>query len=213
VQIKKGCSQKVDKTEFRRERASRFSERNWNPIVSSYMMRLCFIENGSGSAFKGNRTRTTISFNNNALYSDLFFPRIFVCLWAHVQRQEIWWSSPNSCAATWNDYCKTKVPIVIKYYVTQWFLFVELLNNFFFSLLGVQLTLFTRIKMGKEIALGMNWLHQNKPPIIHRDLKPSNILVDENLNVKVSDFGLSQIKWTNAKLSAKGEPGSAYWCV
>jgi serine/threonine protein kinase len=33
------------------------------------------------------------------------------------------------------------------------------------------------MRMAKDIALGMNWLHQNKPPIIHRDLKPANLLV------------------------------------
>lgn len=33
------------------------------------------------------------------------------------------------------------------------------------------------LRMGKDVAMGMNWLHLSKPPIIHRDLKPNNLLV------------------------------------
>jgi len=51
-----------------------------------------------------------------------------------------------------------------------------------------------RMKMAKDAALGMNWLHRMNPPFLHLDLKPQNLLVDSNLNVKVADFGLSQIK-------------------
>ena len=53
---------------------------------------------------------------------------------------------------------------------------------------------FLRIKMLRDLAKGMNWLHESKPQIIHRDLKPANLLVDENYNVKVCDFGLSAVK-------------------
>ncbi|XP_070479229.1 ankyrin repeat and protein kinase domain-containing protein 1 isoform X1 [Equus przewalskii] len=44
-----------------------------------------------------------------------------------------------------------------------------------------------------ETSLAMNFLHSIQPPLLHLDLKPGNILLDSNMHVKISDFGLS--KW------------------
>ncbi|KAI3781176.1 hypothetical protein L2E82_11181 [Cichorium intybus] len=67
-----------------------------------------------------------------------------------------------------------------------------------------------RIKMALDVAKGMNCLHSSIPTIVHRDLKSPNLLVDEDWNVKVCDFGLSRLKH-NTFLSSKSTAGTPEW--
>mmetsp|Transcript_42955 Transcript_42955/g.103959 ORF Transcript_42955/g.103959 Transcript_42955/m.103959 type:complete len:702 (-) Transcript_42955:1768-3873(-) len=42
-----------------------------------------------------------------------------------------------------------------------------------------------------QIVSGVEYCHFQK--VVHRDLKPENLLLDENLNIKIADFGLSNL--------------------
>lgn len=59
---------------------------------------------------------------------------------------------------------------------------------------GRILNWFERYKIIEGIARGILYLHDHsRLKVIHRDLKPSNILIDQNMNPKISDFGLARM--------------------
>ena len=69
-----------------------------------------------------------------------------------------------------------------------------------------KLTFDMKMKFMKDCALGMNRLHCSRPPILHLDLKPANLLVDENYDVKIGDFGLSKVNLSGNNRGLLGSP-------
>ncbi|KAJ8752046.1 hypothetical protein K2173_001072 [Erythroxylum novogranatense] len=56
-----------------------------------------------------------------------------------------------------------------------------------------QLDWFARHKIALGIAAGLEYLHMNHSPrIIHRDLKPANVLLDDDMEARIADFGLAK---------------------
>ncbi|XP_034597741.1 leucine-rich repeat receptor-like serine/threonine/tyrosine-protein kinase SOBIR1 [Setaria viridis] len=51
-----------------------------------------------------------------------------------------------------------------------------------------------RIHVALGIATGLEYLHfSHRPQILHRDLKPANILLDDDLEPRIADFGLAKL--------------------
>jgi serine/threonine-protein kinase len=62
------------------------------------------------------------------------------------------------------------------------------------------------IRLVGQIAEGLDYAHQKG--IIHRDLKPSNVLLDEQSNVYLSDFGIAKVTAETAQLTGSGVIGT-----
>ncbi|GMH19021.1 hypothetical protein Nepgr_020862 [Nepenthes gracilis] len=70
------------------------------------------------------------------------------------------------------------------------------------------LTWATRLNIAIETADALSYLHASD--VIHRDVKTANILLDNNFQVKVADFGLSRLfpnDATHVSTAPQGTPG------
>jgi len=60
---------------------------------------------------------------------------------------------------------------------------------------------------------GLHALHTNKPQIMHRDLKSLNLLVTDDWQVKVADFGLSRFDTADSLETLKQMRGTFAYCA
>lgn len=58
----------------------------------------------------------------------------------------------------------------------------------------------------RDVASGLAWLHDMNPPIIHQDIKPDNIMIADNGDYVITDFGVS----THVKSTLRKSMSSAF---
>uniref|UniRef100_A0A671YEK2 Protein kinase domain-containing protein n=1 Tax=Sparus aurata TaxID=8175 RepID=A0A671YEK2_SPAAU len=65
-------------------------------------------------------------------------------------------------------------------------------------------------RLAHQLAAGMNFLYVKK--LVHQNLKPSNVLLAENLDARLADFGLSRVSTSALTSSSEqtGETGCTY---
>ncbi|KAG0570766.1 hypothetical protein KC19_6G186100 [Ceratodon purpureus] len=58
----------------------------------------------------------------------------------------------------------------------------------------VGLSWMERLRVARGVACGLAYLHHDyDPPIVHRDVKSSNVLLDDDFEPRISDFGLAKV--------------------
>ncbi len=68
---------------------------------------------------------------------------------------------------------------------------------------SLQLKEYDARRFFQQIISGVEYCHRHN--VVHRDLKPENLLLDQNLNVKIADFG--------KKLPVLLPPSSRLTCI
>jgi protein brassinosteroid insensitive 1 len=89
-------------------------------------------------------------------------------------------------------YCKSKEERLLVYEYMRYGSLEDVLHDQ--KKAGIKLNWAARRKIAIGAARGLAYLHHScNPHVIHRDMKSSNVLIDENLEARVSDFGMARL--------------------
>ena len=90
-----------------------------------------------------------------------------------------------------------KIPNIV--IVFEYMSFGSLYNLLHLKKSSIQVSIEQRLRIARDVARVFQFMHQLG--IVHRDVKSHNVLVDENFNIKVCDFGLARFKVSFACIS------------
>ena len=66
-----------------------------------------------------------------------------------------------------------------------------------------------RISIATDVADALAYLHHDcRRPIVHCDMKPTNILLDDDMNAHIGDFGIASLV-DDSRTAAVGHSGSS----
>ena len=95
-------------------------------------------------------------------------------------------------------------------YIIEEYLIKNSLKNYLENK-SVNLNLIDKLNLIYDISKAIYYLHSREPKILHRDLKSSNILLDNNSNCKLCDFGLSKLIYNNISNYQTNSTSTLYW--
>ncbi|KAG3076485.1 hypothetical protein PC121_g7716 [Phytophthora cactorum] len=61
-----------------------------------------------------------------------------------------------------------------------------------------------KVRIAYHVAQALTYLHSLSPVVIHRDLKSKNVLLTENMDAKLTDFGISKEQQDNTMTAGVG---------
>lgn len=77
---------------------------------------------------------------------------------------------------------------------------------------GMPLTWMThKTTISLHIAEALHYLHSHSPKVIHRDLKSKNVLLNEQLEAKLTDFGVSRMQYSVQTHAMTAGIGTSFW--
>ncbi|KAL4565122.1 hypothetical protein LXL04_029207 [Taraxacum kok-saghyz] len=144
----------------------------------------CIGRGGFGNVYKGeivhSRGRSMVAFKR----LDCAFGQGNPEFWKEITMLSIYKHTNLVCLLGFCDESDEK--ILVYEYASKRSLDLHLDSN--------DLTWTQRLKICIGVARGLSYLHNSETNVrvLHRDIKSSNILLDENWNAKLSDFGLSK---------------------